>query len=444
MPQESPPFGLNVIGYASANLGLGNTRRQFVDCFLARGEKVSVLDINLGADRSGFDKSLEQWFVSSANDLPYPVNISIFGAIDLPRFALSPPDGLHVNDRLNVAFVWWELTSLPQHLIDAAKVFDVLIAGSDFLHSVLSNNIAGIPVLLAPHPVSIPEGIQPNRKRFELPEKDFVVFAGFDLLSGIDRKNPYAAIKAFKLAFPDCSDCHLAIKVNHSGGGNKTIEENLKRLRAYVESDSRIHIIQESLTYNDLLCLYASCDAFISLHRSEGLGLIPLEAMRLGKPVVATAWSGNMSYMNYNNACLVEFDFVPIEASTLHYGSNSLGIDCKWAEPNILQAAAWLRKLAEDSKFRLQIGLRAAADANQYHEQASKTDFVDELKAIWKSREFLPQRDQEPLINQARESKRLYEYEKYVRKTSKFERVVHKIKKELDRHLLWRFRKTEA
>lgn len=444
MQQKSPPFGLNVIGYASANLGLGNALRQYVDCFLAKGEKVSVLDIDLGDGRSGFDKSLEEYFISSAGDLPYAINLSLFGALDLPRFVLTPPYGLHVNDRLNVAFVWWELTSLPQHAIDAAKVFDVLIAGSDFVYSVLSNNITGVPILRASNPVSIPEDIQPNRKRFKLPENGFIVFMGFDPHSSIDRKNPFAAIEAFNLAFPDSSDCHLAIKVNYSGGGGEILKENLDRFRAYVESDSRIHLIQESLTYNDLLCLYASSDAFISLHRSEGLGLIPLEAMRLGKPVVATAWSGNMSYMNYSNACLVEFDFVPIEARTMHYGSNSLGIKCKWAEPNILQAAAWLRKLAEDSKFRLQLGLRAAADANRYQELASKTDFVDELKAIWESREFLPQRDRESFINQARESRRRFEYEKYVNKTSKFERFAHKIKKELDRHLLWRFRKAEV
>jgi glycosyltransferase involved in cell wall biosynthesis len=441
MPQKSPSFGLNVIGYASANLGLGNTLRQFVDCFLKRGEKVNVLDISAGGGRSGFDKSLEHCFVASASDLPFPVNISIFGAIDLTYFALSPLEGLDVNNRLNVAFVWWELTSLPQYLIEAAKVFDVLIAGSDFLYSALSNNITGIPILRAPHPVSIPEGIQSNRKRFKLTENDFIVFMGFDPYSNIDRKNPYAAIDAFKLAFPDRLDCHLAIKVNYSGGGSKTLDDNLNHFIAFVESDSRIHLIQESLSYFDLLSLYVSCDAFISLHRSEGLGLIPLEAMRLGKPVVATAWSGNMSYMNYNNACLVDFDFVSIEPNSQYYGSEALGIECKWAEPNILQAAAWLKKLAEDSDFRLQLGLRAAADANQHHERACKTDFVDELKAIWESREFLPQRDRESLINQALVSKRRFDYEKYLSKMSPFELFVHKSKNTLERHFFWRFRK---
>ncbi|WKJ88723.1 glycosyltransferase family 4 protein [Methylomonas montana] len=440
MTEKITPFGLNIIGFASANVGLGNSLRQFVDCFLNRGEKVSILDIEAGGGRSGFDKSLEQYFISSANNVPFAVNLSIFGAHDIPRFALSPPNGLPVNNRLNVFFVWWELTSLPQHWIEAAKVFDVLIAGSDFVYALLSNNITGIPILRAPHPVSIPANILPNRKRYRLPESKFIVYMGFDPHSSIDRKNPYAAIDAFKLAFPNSPDCHLAIKVNYSSGDER-IKESVNHFLEYIGSDSRIHLIQENLTYYDLLCLYASCDAFISLHRSEGLGLVPFEAMRLGKPVVATAWSGNMSYMNYTNSCLVQFDLVPIEANTLHYGSNELGFETKWAEPSISQAAAWLKKLAEDTEFRLQLGIRAAADANQHHELACKTAFVDELKAIWENREFLPQRDRQLFINQARESIRRFDYEQRLRKMTPFQRFVHKVQNKFDRHLLWRFRK---
>jgi glycosyltransferase involved in cell wall biosynthesis len=444
MSEESSLFGLNVIGFASANVGLGNTVRQFVDCFHARGEKIRILDINTIPGNTGFDKSLEEWFVLSASDLPYAINLSIFGATHVVDFISNLPDGLQFNDRLNVGFVWWELTSIPQYMIDAMKVFDVLVAGSDFIHSTLSNNINGIPILRASHPVSISEDIRSNRKRFKLPENRFIAFMGFDPHSNINRKNPYAAIEAFKLAFPDCPDCHLAIKVNYSGGGGIDLEDSLNRLRAYVDSDSRIQLIQESLTYYDLLCLYASCDVFISLHRAEGLGLVPLEAMRLGKPVVATAWSGNMSFMNYCNACLVESNLIPIEASTPTYGSDSLGIKCKWAEPDIKQAAAWLRKLFDDPEFRLQLGLRAVTDSNKYHEQARKAEFIDELKVIWENRELLPKRNRGLLINQARDSKRRFEYEKYLSKMSPIDKIVHKVKKELDRHLLWRFRKNKV
>ena len=444
MQEALPSFGLNVIGYASANLGLGTTLRQYADCFIARGEKIRVLDLDAGSGRSGFDQSLATWMVPSAQDLPYAVNFSVISALDLPCFGLSPASGLKVNDRLNVALVWWELTTLPQHLIDAAKLFDVIVAGSDFLYSVLSNNIPGVPVLRAPHPLSIPENIQPNRVRFKLPEQDFVIFTGFEPHSSIERKNPFAAIDAFKLAFPNRPDCHLAIKLNNPGMDSNVWQVYLDRLHALVESDSRIHLIQEYLPYCDLLSLYASCDAFISLHRSEGLGLLPLEAMRLGKPVVATAWSGNMSYMNYCNACLVEFSFVPVEENAHAYSYKSLGIYSRWAQPNIKHAAAWLRKLAEEPLFRLKVGARAAADTARYHEQASKMDFVDELKAIWENRELTPQQDRESIMRQARESSRIFELEKHLREMNGVERLVHRSKIEFDRHLLWRFRSTKS
>lgn len=442
MTQELPPFGLNIIGYASANVGLGNSARQYITCLIERGINIRILDLDAGIERSKFDNRLHHLTVEHAEELPYAVNLYIISALDLSDYALSPPKGLQTNDRLNVAFPWWELTDIPQHWSDASKVFDALITGSDFVRNAFTTHVSGIPVLVAPHPVHIPTGVIPNRTRFQLPEDSLLVYTGFEPGSDPARKNPFSSVEAFKRAFLNREDCHLVIKVNNANDPHITGKrlELLERMYASVSSDPRIHLIHESLPYEELLSLYASCDVFINLHRSEGLGLVPLEAMRLGKPVVATAWSGNMSYMNYHNSCPVSFEFTGTGDSHF-YSKENLGINGFWAEPDVNQAAAWLRKLAEDSQFRLQLGLRAAADANQYHEQATKIAFVDELKAIWESREFLPQRNKESLINQARESKRRFEYERYLRKMRPFEQFVHKTKEELDRHLLWRFRK---
>src|SRR6185369_6274208 len=106
----------------------------------------------------------------------------------------------------------------------------------------------------------------------------------------------------------------------------------------------------ESLGYDSVLSLYASLDVYLSLHRSEGLGLGLMEAMALGKPVIATGWSGNMSFMNHTNGCLVGYDLVPVAQTATHryYQREFLGADTVWAEPHIDEASAWMTKLRSE------------------------------------------------------------------------------------------------
>ena len=49
----------------------------------------------------------------------------------------------------------------------------------------------------------------------------------------------------------------------------------------------------------------AECLAYVSLHRSEGYGNTLAEAMVRGRPVVATAYSGNLDFMDESTALLV-------------------------------------------------------------------------------------------------------------------------------------------
>src|SRR3712207_9035191 len=51
--------------------------------------------------------------------------------------------------------------------------------------------------------------------------------------------------------------------------------------------------------------LFAASDCYVSLHRSEGFGLTMADAMALGKPVIATGYSGNVDFMREDNSWLV-------------------------------------------------------------------------------------------------------------------------------------------
>ena len=116
----------------------------------------------------------------------------------------------------------------------------------------------------------------------------------------------------------------------------------------------------DEITRGDMQALQRCVDAYISLHRSEGFGLGLAECMRLGKPVIATAWSGNMEYMTPDNSCLVDFRLIPVnEGEYLHHTGQH------WADPIVGHAATYMRRLVEDREFTARIGARAASDIRE-------------------------------------------------------------------------------
>ncbi len=443
MPEQaSIPFGFNIIGMASANLGLGLTTREIARVLIARGYPVCILDIDAGHGRSGKNLEFSNVTVSSGDDLPYAINLFVEGAHILPHFVLHPPRNLVVEGRLNVGFIWWDLTVLPEHLRLGLEFFDVLLSGSGFVQSTMANHVPRTPVLFAEHPMRLPSDIQSNRHRFGLPDGAFIVGMGFDPHSDPARKNPFAAVEAFRFAFPQEPDQHLVIKMSSSKGISQKMRALIDRMQALINGDPRIHLIEETLPYSDLLSLYASFDVFMSLHRSEGLGLVPLEAMLLGKPVVATAWSGNLSYMNYQNACLVSHDLVPVQDDSDFYGSTTLGIQGQWAEPSREHAAAWLRKLAEDPEFRTRMGQRAHTDARAYQSRAEQAAFADEIVALWENFNLAPPRDRNALRSLIAIAAKEDQLRQMGWARRQFMRHYVPIKEFLDRWLLWRFQAT--
>ena len=109
----------------------------------------------------------------------------------------------------------------------------------------------------------------------------------------------------------------------------------------------------------DMSGLMAEVDIVLSLHRSEGFGLVPAEAMQLGKPVVATGWSGNMDFMNERNSVPVSFRLVPVEDP---YDGAFVSDGQLWADADVGNAAEWLRRLAADPRLRRHLGETARAD----------------------------------------------------------------------------------
>ena len=107
--------------------------------------------------------------------------------------------------------------------------------------------------------------------------------------------------------------------------------------------------------------------------------------MALGKPVIATGWSGNMSFMDRSNACVVAYRLVPVRSTTPVYSEELLGPRAVWAEPDVTNAAEWMRTLVERQDVRAAIGRSAREAMRRYQEEAQRGLFLDELRMILES-----------------------------------------------------------
>jgi glycosyltransferase involved in cell wall biosynthesis len=435
------PFGINVIGYVSSNVSLGITARHFIKLFLDKEIPVAIYDIDYKRSPNARVLEYESLSVKTAAELPYSINLFFLSMGQLPAFFLNPPPGIFSSERINAGLIWCEETIIPKHYCEALRLLDVLLAGSHFVKQIFDTNIRDILTIDCVHPLFLPANITPNRAHFGLPENRLLFVSSFDPHHDPARKNPFGAVDAFLSAFPDHSGenelPHLVVKLNNAEVKSRDCDpmalvEDLKRRCA---NNPRVHFIAKSLSYPDVLSLYASCDVFVSMHRAEGLGLGPLECMALGKPVIATAWSGNMSFMKHTNSCLVGYDLVPYTGMAAN-GPDQIGRRARWAEPRLDETADWMKKLASDVELRQRIGLQAMHDAKMYHQHAEQVEFMNELSAILQEKTFLQRRQQLKIndLSALRQAQLDFNYYGWLG-------LKLRMKDLLDKHLLWRFNK---
>ena len=295
---------------------------------------------------------------------------------DLPGPAARPGEGgtliLHVNGpymryvatRLGRRFLagrriigyWaWELPVMgPDWRRGLSQVHEVWVP-SRFNADSLPADV-NVPVRIVPHPVTA-LGAVAARDRFGLPPGAFVVLTAFDMGSTYVRKNPRAAIAAFRQAFGDDPNCLLVLKVSHPADAGWAMAD----MSDAIAGMGNVRLITDTLSRQDMATLVASADVVLSLHRAEGFGLLLAEAMLRGIPVVATGWSGNLDFMTPNDSALVGYRLVLVEDRQGTYAVPN----AQWADPDSAEAAGWLARLRNDPELRRQMGERARAAATE-------------------------------------------------------------------------------
>jgi glycosyltransferase involved in cell wall biosynthesis len=344
---------MRVAGYFKGVMGTGEHGRQLVAALRSQGVEITLATLH--PDASPEDDDLAVRTDGTSDRAFSQLNLLCVNADMVPQVAgqLGPQ---FFADRYTIGFWAWEVSSFPSRFAAAFEYVDEVWVGSRHVQEAVAQ-VVDRPVLRMPQPVSMVPAADTATPPKGLPEGFRFLFA-FDYLSVFERKNPLGTIEAFSRAFRPGVGATLIVKALNPEYDQASHE----RLKAAVAEHPDVHLIDRRLTRSERDGLTSAIDCYVSLHRAEGFGYTLAEAMWLGKPAIATGYSGNVDFMTHENSYLVDYRLVPIGP-----GHDPYPPDGQWAQPHVDHAARLMREVFDGREAARTRGERAARDIRRTH-----------------------------------------------------------------------------
>lgn len=343
--------GINLIGDIKANSGLGQSCRLVAKALQYASDNMDIY----AYDTMGVinNEEISEWDNYITTNPKYNINIIHINPHEL-GIAYLQMDKKIRDYRYNIAYWLWELEEFPDEWTPCFQCVDEIWAPSEFICDAIRKKTK-LPVYCMPYHIALEIKKEYNKADYKLPEDKFLYLMMYDSSSCMERKNPLGVIKAFKCAFDkENQKVGLVIKINNCK------DEDIATINKELDGYNNVYLIKETLSRDKVNSLIKNVDVVVSLHRAEGFGLVLAEAMLLGTPTIATNWSSNTEFMNSDIACMVDCELVTIEKDLPPFKAGN-----RWAEPNIHQAADYMKKLYEDKEYYQKISNDAKAYADK-------------------------------------------------------------------------------
>jgi glycosyltransferase involved in cell wall biosynthesis len=336
--------GVNLLGYFESEKGVGEGVRSNLRIIKATGLPY-VLNNWVDSGSSNVESVSEKLDTSN----PYVINLMTLNADGLQVFGRG--HSAYLKGHYNIGYWAWELSDFPHEWDSSFGYADEIWTPSKFTAAAVAS-CSPVPVTVVPHSLlSTDFDVAPNRAAFALDPNVFLFLFIFDFHSFLERKNPLGLIHAYKNAFADRKDVQLLIKSSHSAQH----QDDLALLQDAAHG-SNVKILDMVLTREAKQQLMVTADCYVSLHRSEGFGLTLAEAMMCGKPVIATAYSGNVDFMSDSDSFLVPYRMVALDRTHGPYKSGY-----QWADPDLDCAVDFMRYVESHREAAATVGSRAKA-----------------------------------------------------------------------------------
>jgi glycosyltransferase involved in cell wall biosynthesis len=376
------PAGVNLIGDIRVDTGLGESMRYVSRILDEAGVPNLIYDYVIPPAIHQTDHSCDD---KISDSIKYGINIFHINASEM-SVAFMDLGKEFFDNHYNIGFWLWEVEDFPQEWMPAFNLIDELWVPSDFEREIFEK-ITDKPVYTVPYPVAdvLDEKCKKNkiqlenenvklqndknektekniefenenckteinqinndklyyRTYFNLPQDKFLFLMMYDSGSGAARKNPGKIIESFKKAFaPGEQGVGLVVKLKENSGAD------IDYVKSLTKDYDNIYFLDVNMSRDEVNSLISCIDVFASLHRAEGFGLVAAEAMALGTPVIATAWSATTHFMDETSACMVDYEMVELEKD---YPPFRKGY--RWAEADSTKASEYMRKLFDDREF---------------------------------------------------------------------------------------------
>ena len=340
--------GVNILSHFCYASGIQQAALATKSALESAGFRTSCRDVPAGVQTALMSRSdwlgLEHFPVTVITVAPLPHFENCYRISGLAR-----REGVY-----RIAYWAWELETIPEDWVKLAEAVDEIWAPTEFVVDAMRSRMT-LPVHEMLPGVLLGAVAEVPRSRIGVPEADYVFLFMFDMCSEFERKNPLAAVRAFRTAFAPDEPATLVIKVSRGSADCAGME----RLRE-AAADHKIRVIDESVSRATAYGYLQMCDCFVSLHRSEGFGLAMAEAMLLGKPVIATNYSGNLAFMHPGNSLPVDYTMTDISVDGPIYKKGN-----RWAEPSVEHAASLMRQVFENPSAAVQLGELARAELSE-------------------------------------------------------------------------------
>ena len=365
--------GINMVGHFCYPSGLRVSAESIVQAVQSTGRPTSLRDIH-----------------TDVRDDPCHVHFAGMECHDVTVLHTQPEPFFdsayaraHMHERkprtYRIAYWYWEFDTIPDSWLEHQHSIDEVWTATEFVARGLRARLS-VPVRTLFPGVRLAPFERRDKTYFGLSGDSFTFLFTFHMMSVMERKNPLGLVRAFKAAFGADERVRLVLKTSFGDRHPSQMQE----LREAAQG-ANITVIDQVYSPDEVLSLMYACDAYVSLHRSEGLGLTMAEAMLMGKPVIATNFSGNVDFMDDQNSLLVPYELVTLEQAIPPYEAG-----LQWAEPSTQGAARLMRRVFENQAWARKVGAqgKASAEANLSLQAAGRriTARLEEIRQLRRAR----------------------------------------------------------